>query len=102
MHYKVEFENDQVRVLHIIVGPRESTPMHSHPASVLVWITDSHVRFTYRGGKTAETRGKAGQAAWSDPVTHEGVNLSDGPSVVYQIELKTKPRAVKPTKRKSE
>src|ERR1039458_1525999 len=29
-HYKVEFENDQVRVLRARIGPHESTPVHKH------------------------------------------------------------------------
>jgi len=30
-HYKVMFENDQVRVLHITYGPGEKSVMHEHP-----------------------------------------------------------------------
>ena len=29
-HYKLEFENDQVRVFRVHIGPHESTPMHEH------------------------------------------------------------------------
>ncbi len=94
-HYKVEFENAQVRVLRINVGPHEKTPMHSHPAGVVVWVTDGHVKFTYPDGKTEEAQGKAGQALWSAPVTHAGENLSDKPIEVIQIELKAKPAAAK-------
>ena len=35
-HYKVEMENDQVRVLRIHYGAGEKSVMHSHPASVAV------------------------------------------------------------------
>jgi len=94
-HYKVEFENAQVRVLHISVGPHEKTPMHSHPSGVVVWLTDGHVRFTYPDGKTEEAHGQAGQAAWSAAVTHAGENLGDKPIGVVQIELKAKPATAK-------
>ncbi len=40
-HNKVEFENDQVRVLRTHVTPKESIPMHEHPANVVVWLTDA-------------------------------------------------------------
>ena len=30
-HHKVEFENDQVRVLRIRFGPGEESVMHEHP-----------------------------------------------------------------------
>ena len=33
-HYKVEFENERVRVLRIKYGPHEKSSMHSHPPSV--------------------------------------------------------------------
>ena len=99
-HYKVEFENDQVRVLHIAVGPHEKTPMHQHPAGVLVWLTDARVRFTFPNGKTEEVQGKARQATWSAPVTHAGENLGDKPVEVLQIELKTKAPAPKPAAKK--
>jgi hypothetical protein len=36
-HYKVIFENDQVRVLKIHYGPHEKSVMHSHPDSVVVY-----------------------------------------------------------------
>src|SRR6266540_1663859 len=51
-HYKVELENEQVRVLRINYGPGEKSVMHSHPAAVLVFLTDAHARFTYPDGKT--------------------------------------------------
>src|SRR5882762_9705579 len=36
-HYKVDFENDRVRVLRISYGPREKSVMHSHPDSMAVF-----------------------------------------------------------------
>ncbi len=33
-HYKIEFENDRVRVVRIKYGPGEKSVMHSHPESV--------------------------------------------------------------------
>ena len=40
-HYKVEFENEQVRVLRISYGPGEKSVMHQHPANVAVFLTDA-------------------------------------------------------------
>ncbi len=99
-HYKVEFENDRVRVLHINVGAHEKTPMHAHPGSVLVWLTDAHVKFTFPDGKTEDAHGKAGQANWSAAVKHAGENLSDKPIEVLQVELKAKPAVAAPAAKK--
>jgi quercetin dioxygenase-like cupin family protein len=89
-HYKVEFENDQVRVLHIHYGPHEKGAMHSHPASVVVYLTDTQGRFTMPNGTTQDGSGKAGTVVWADPVTHQPENTSDKAFDVIQIELKPK------------
>jgi hypothetical protein len=36
-HYKVELENEQVRVLRINYGAHEKSVMHSHPNSVAIF-----------------------------------------------------------------
>jgi len=94
-HNKVEFENAQVRVLRFTYGPHEKSPMHQHPANVVVFLTDAHVKFTYPDGKTEERHGKAGQVFWNEPVKHESENLGDKPQEGIQIELKGKPAAPK-------
>ena len=87
-HFKVQFENDQVRVVHVLQGPHEKSTTHSHPASLLVFLTDIHVRFTYPDGRSEEVRGSAGQTRWIGPVTHQVENLADVPSEVLHIEIK--------------
>lgn len=44
-HYKVEFENDRVRVVRISYAPGERSVMHSHPESVAVFLTDAKTKF---------------------------------------------------------
>jgi quercetin dioxygenase-like cupin family protein len=92
-HYKVEFENDQVRILRISYGPHEKSAMHSHPAGVVVFLTDANAKFTMPDGKTQDVAVKAGKVQWSDPTTHLPENLSDKPMEVIQVELKAKPAA---------
>ncbi len=94
-HNKVEFENAEVRVLRVTYGPHEKSPMHEHPANIVVFLTDAHVKFSYPDGKTEERHGKAGQVIWNAPVKHESENVGDKPSEVIQIELKAKPAAAK-------
>ena len=94
-HCKVEFENDQVRVLRWNTGPHEKIPMHEHPAYVTVFLTDNHVKFTLPDGKTRESHQKAGETAWSAAERHSAESLSDKPSELIQIELKGKPAAAK-------
>jgi hypothetical protein len=63
-HYKVEFENDQVRVLRIHYGVGEKSVMHNHPDSVAVFLVDQTAKFTYPDGKSEEAAAKAGQTMW--------------------------------------
>jgi quercetin dioxygenase-like cupin family protein len=53
-HYKVTFENDQVRILRITYGPHEKSVMHEHPNSIAVFITDGRIKFTLPDGKSEE------------------------------------------------
>jgi quercetin dioxygenase-like cupin family protein len=90
-HYKVELENDQVRVLRITYGPHEKSPMHEHPAGVAVAITDAVVKFTLADGKSEERPFKAGQILWIAAEKHAPENLSDKPLEIVLTEVKTKP-----------
>ncbi len=90
-HYQVVFENDQVRVLRITYGPGEKSVMHDHPASVAVFLTDHHVKFTYPDGKTEESHPKAGESRWTPAGKHLPENLSDKPFELILVELKSKP-----------
>jgi uncharacterized protein (TIGR02246 family) len=87
-HYKVEFENDKVRVLRIAYGPKEKSVMHSHPNSVAVFLNDLHGRFTMPDGTTQEMQTKAGTVSWTNQGTHEPENLGDKPFELIQVELK--------------
>lgn len=89
-HYKVEFENDQVRVLRIQYGPGEKSVMHGHPNTVQVFLTDCHVKFTFPDGKTEERDAKAGQAMWESSTKHLPENVGDKPLELILVEVKGK------------
>jgi len=89
-HYKVEFENAQVRVLRIRYGPHEKSVMHDHPDSVAVLLGELNTKFTFPDGKSASRGGKAGQAIWEAAETHQPENQSDKPFELILVELKGK------------
>lgn len=91
-HYKVDFENDQVRVLRITYGPGEKSVMHYHPASVAVFLTGGKGKFTFPDGTTQEIDWKAGQTVWLPATEHQPENLGDAPFELIQIELKNMSR----------
>jgi quercetin dioxygenase-like cupin family protein len=89
-HYKVEFENDSVRVLRINYPAHEKSVMHHHPGSVAVFLTDGKSRFTLPDGKTQDAPVKAGSVQWTDAGEHLPENVGDKPFELILVELKTK------------
>jgi quercetin dioxygenase-like cupin family protein len=76
-HYKLNFENERVQVVHVYYGPHEKSEMHEHPAGVSVALSDGHLRFTDQNGKVTEVYAKRGEARWFPPHKHEVENLGD-------------------------
>jgi quercetin dioxygenase-like cupin family protein len=89
-HYKVEFENDQVRVLRITYAPGEKGVMHSHPEGMVISLDDASGKFTFPDGTSMLTNFKAGDFHWVDATTHRSENVGDKPFEVIQIEMKSK------------
>jgi len=87
-HYKVEFENESVRVLRINYGAGEKSVMHYHPASVAVYLTDGMTRMTTPDGKSQETPVKAGGTTWAPAGSHLPQNVGNKPFELLVVELK--------------
>lgn len=87
-HYKIVFENSQVRVLRIHYGPHETSVMHTHPDGVVTYLSDGHTRFLLPGGKSIVANGKAGTSTWAPGGPHKPTNLSDKPMDAVLVELK--------------
>src|ERR1017187_4330609 len=86
-HYKVEFENESVRVLRISYAPGEKSVMHYHPNAVAVYLTDGKTRMTTPDGKSQDVAVKAGAAAWTAAGSHLPQNTGDRLELVL-VELK--------------
>jgi quercetin dioxygenase-like cupin family protein len=94
-HNKVEADNDQVRVLRFHLGPKESTPMHEHPAMVLVALTDGHTKVTSGDGTARESTRKAGDVVYRPALKHAVENLSNEEYEMIEVELKATSAAKK-------
>ena len=101
-HYKVEFENAEVRVLRFKYGPHEKSVMHSHPNLVVIPLSDAKVKFELPGGKSEEQELKANQPQWTPATTHNPENMGDKAMEGILVELKTKakPKAAAPATKK--
>jgi quercetin dioxygenase-like cupin family protein len=89
-HYKVTFENDQVRILRITYGVHEKSVMHEHPNSIAVFLVDGRIKFTRPDGQSEDRDVKAGQSVWNPAGKHLPENLGDKPFEVVLIEMKAK------------
>jgi len=85
---KVLLDNEHVRVLEIQLAPGEKTGMHSHPENVLYFMTDSKGKSTLSDGTSKVMESKAGEARWSEAVTHDVENVGKTTTKVLQVELK--------------
>ena len=62
--------------------------MHEHPASVSVFMSDGHVKFTLPDGTSQDNNSKAHDATWADAGKHLPENVGDKAFEVIVIELK--------------
>jgi hypothetical protein len=75
-HYKVEFENEHVRVLRIHFGPREKGETHEHILNRVVLNLND------------QTSGKADDVRVAGAATHAEENTTDQPADRIAVELK--------------
>jgi beta-alanine degradation protein BauB len=87
-HYKVIFNNSQVRILDVRQKPGDKSPVHSHPHHAVYWLTASTLKFTSSDGKTKTVTTKPGQVVWRDAETHTVEITGKTPSHALDIELK--------------
>jgi quercetin dioxygenase-like cupin family protein len=93
-------ENDQVRILKVHYGPHEKSVMHSHPATVAVFLTDANAQFSFPDGKKQPVSTKAGDSQYTPAQVHLPENTGDKAFDVIVVELKSKP--AQGTKKKAE
>ena len=95
-NYRLEFENDSVRVSRALFAPGDKLPVHNHPANptVFVYLTDGGpIRFTHvEPAFTVEREAvQAGGIRFHTGATETHIveYLGDAPSQYLRIELKT-------------
>ncbi len=77
--FKLEFENEFVKVVRISIAPHAKLPMHHLTPRAVVLLTDQDLKITLPNGETREEHHKAGETAWLSAQRHAGENLSDKP-----------------------
>ena len=77
---KVILENAQVRVIESTIPPGTLQATHSHPATIVYYLTASTVRSEGPDGKLIVSERKAGDVAYREPLTHSPVRWCMNPA----------------------
>ncbi|HUE43871.1 MAG TPA: hypothetical protein VMP12_09915 [Candidatus Sulfotelmatobacter sp.] len=85
---KVEFENDQIKVIRGFLAPHQKTAVHSHPYRFGVTLTKNDLVIFSPDGKAAPSKKSAQEIFWSEPVTHQVENVSNERMENIEIEFK--------------
>lgn len=97
--YKLQFENEWVKVTRVHYGPREKLPAHQHTqtASAYVYLSDGgpvvfkHIGLAYGAVTRPATKAGTFRLYRGLQEIHEVENLSDLPSDFLRVEFKTEP-----------
>jgi len=85
---RLKLENSRVRVLESRLQPGGKEKMHSHPAYIVYVIKGGTIRIHFPDGTTVDTKLKAGDVIYREPVTHWGENI--GTTEIYEIMIELK------------
>ena len=72
-------------MLRINYAAGDETPMHSHPAGVVVFLEDANVEMTLPDGTKQERPGEAGSVLWAPAETHSPKALTDISVVLVEL-----------------
>jgi len=87
-HHHVVFENDHVRVFEAQASPGETTPMHTHPPTVIISAETGRMRMQGPDGTTTIFDLHPSQAIWIEGVEHSWELLS-GRVHAFGVEVKS-------------
>ncbi len=88
-HYKVELDNNQVRVLRVHYGPHEKGVLHEHALPrVVVYVHGQQMRVTTPGGHADTAQAAAGDVKMAAGTRHTEENVSDNPFDAVVVEIK--------------
>ena len=89
LHYRLEFENEKMRVLRLTLKPSETVPMHDDKDALIVCLRECHVRFTSPNGRSEDVHMEAGTSQWIYGDTRSEKNLESKPVEMLFIQTKS-------------
>lgn len=95
-HYRVEFEDKQVRVLRFRLAPGEMSPLHEHAARITVVVSGSRLRIADTDGAIHEMTIYTGHAEREPATRHTVENV--GNTIYEELTTEFKDAASQPPK----
>lgn len=89
LHYRLDFENEKMRVLRLTLKPSEIVPMHDDKDALAVCLKECHVRFTSPNGRSEDIHMEAGTSRWIYGETRSEKNLGTKPVEMLFVETKS-------------
>jgi len=92
-HYRLELENDRMRVLRLTLKADEVAPVHDDRDALFVCIAVGsdkacHIRLTRPGGRSQDIHMQAGESRWIYADTRSEKNLGTQPLEMLVVESK--------------
>lgn len=85
---KVLSDNNKVTVFEVTFAPGAVADWHSHPQHSVYAVTDVKMKVETKDKEPAVVEFKAGQAGWSEAVTHKTTNVGKKPFTAIVTEIK--------------
>ena len=90
-HHKVEFENEQIRVVRMVYPPGYKTPMHGHLPGVTVMLSSTKIHSWDKSGDETDTESESGAVSWSDgTAVHTNEVRGERALELVRVEIKNK------------
>jgi hypothetical protein len=89
LHYRLELENEKLRVLRLTLKPSEIVPMHDDKDALVVCLNECHVRFTSPNGRSEDIHMEPGASRWIYGDTRSEKNLGTHPVEMLFVETKS-------------
>ena len=90
-HYRLDLENDRVRVLHLSLSADENAPLDDDRGGLLVCVKECAIRLTHPREPVQDIHLQAGQTRWVGAEVVSVRNLSAKPTEMLYIQMKRSP-----------
>ena len=85
---RVLTENEHVKISEATFAPGAIADWHTHPQHTIYAVTDVNMKEEKKGSEATASEMKAGQAMWSEAVTHTITNVGKMPFTIIVTEIK--------------